>query len=346
MAHLREKKGNFYAEFYDRERKPRRRWVPLDARDRRSAVVAMRRYEKEYLRGRYDPWALPEGTLPPAPITLKEQVEAFLQRYENERTKAGYRKVLTQFRTQTGCLYLEDVTAAHVQAFLDGRKAVTQRNYYAHLRAFLRASGSPATDGVAVPPARGKRVPKALRKGEYELLLGATKREPWFHAFVQVAWITGMRPREILALRWSAIDAEGGVIYLSDTKTDDENTVPYYAELGPILATLPRRNDLVFPSPIGGSIRSVSSASHTFLKYRKELGIRKDVSLYGLRHGFGSFLAEAGVHVSVIQEAMRHRDTATTMLYIHAAKAHVRKAVEGARAYRGALPERPENNGD
>jgi hypothetical protein len=66
MAHLREKKGNYYAEFYDPQRQPKRKWVTLRSRHKAAAQSRMYELQRKYHAGAYDPWEDPSDRPSPS----------------------------------------------------------------------------------------------------------------------------------------------------------------------------------------------------------------------------------------------------------------------------------------
>lgn len=83
MPHLRKKGVHYYAEFYDPDRHPKRKWVPLRTKDKQAATHKLTDFDRRFARGEYDPWqdrapdeglrranktgrvALPHGEAPP-----------------------------------------------------------------------------------------------------------------------------------------------------------------------------------------------------------------------------------------------------------------------------------------
>jgi hypothetical protein len=56
MASLVEIKGNYYLQFFDGNKSPSRKKVPLGTQRKRVAKKLKRKYEDAYALGEYDPW--------------------------------------------------------------------------------------------------------------------------------------------------------------------------------------------------------------------------------------------------------------------------------------------------
>jgi site-specific recombinase XerD len=72
---------------------------------------------------------------------------------------------------------------------------------------------------------------------------------------------------------------------------------------------------------------SVASVKSLTKKYLCAAG-RPDLSAHSLRHHFGTSLYARSGKLTVVQEALGHRDIATTARYARATEAEIRQAVE------------------
>lgn len=75
---LREKKGWFYADFYDPDRQPTRKWVALGTENRRVAERKLTRLGDQYLRDDYDPWQPDAAQAARGPVSFTDAAEAYL----------------------------------------------------------------------------------------------------------------------------------------------------------------------------------------------------------------------------------------------------------------------------
>ena len=63
--------------------------------------------------------------------------------------------------------------------------------------------------------------------------------------------------------------------------------------------------------------RPFSTITRVFHRLRNISGLGEDVKIHSLRHGFATYLAEAGLNAPAIQQAMGHQDYRTSTIYIH-----------------------------
>jgi len=184
---------------------------------------------------------------------------------------------------------------------------------------------------------------------------------PNFAAWLQVAAFTGMRPGELDALRWSAVDFEAGVIHVSEqwsagsaTFTTPKNGQARDALLTrparDALLSLPRESDFCFVNLRGGHFTPSSRAYH-WKAIRAAAGY--DGTLYlATRHFAGAYMTDVLEQSSedvaialghtdggaLVRKLYGHRDTALAL-------GRVRRAYEGAatvtplRAVRAPAPE-------
>jgi integrase len=183
-----------------------------------------------------------------------------------------------------------------------------------------------------------------------------TADDPELGMFVRLAAMTGARRSEVLALRWSDIDLEHGIVLISrgivmgpdglvekDTKTHQSRRVA--VDAATVIALTAHRDSVsqraevcgtslavdafVFSSDVQGREPWVpDSVSHRFRTAGRRVGL-PDVRLHDLRHYVATRLLSAGVDVRTVAGRLGHRNAATTLnVYAHFVPESDRRAAE------------------
>jgi integrase len=167
----------------------------------------------------------------------------------------------------------------------------------------------------------------------------------------------GMRLGEVLAVRWTDVDLDGGRIRVSATMYRGERTEPKTTRSRRTVA-LPgfavtylrehrkaqaaRRLEsvawldegYVFDRG-GGMPMSVESVGHRFAKIVDGLGLGQ-VRFHDLRHAYATRLLEAGVNPKIVSEALGHASVGITLdLYSHVLPSMSRTAADAIEAVFG-----------
>jgi integrase len=170
-----------------------------------------------------------------------------------------------------------------------------------------------------------------------------------YHTLFAVAWASGLRAGEILALNVDDIDFRRRTIRVHKS-SDDATRVIHQTKTKKSTATLPMPSaldgllqnyltnhwtanpaGLLFPNRKGTRPRLRDNVVRYGLKpVLKKLGIpSKDTGLHAFRHGLATELVERCVPMTVLQQQMRHADVRTTLkIYSHAIPETQRDAME------------------
>jgi integrase len=161
-----------------------------------------------------------------------------------------------------------------------------------------------------------------------QLMQALDTEEPIIGNMFRLVLLTGLRRGELMKLSWSDFDPERKTLLLRDTKAGKDQLLPISEDAIQLLLDQPRHPNnsaLVFPSPQGCQW-SKSSLDRVF----KRISSRADLPpgfrlLHGLRHQYGSKLAEAGATIVEIRDLMRHSDVQVSERYLHTTKDHLLK---------------------
>src|SRR5437016_2539097 len=159
-------------------------------------------------------------------------------------------------------------------------------------------------------------------------------------SLVTVAIGTGMRRGDQLNLLWEKVDFQRNVIYVPNSKTGKDYSVPMNEDVRNTLLQLRNQSnpaEYVFVNP--ETNKPYTDVKRSFGTACRFVGIR-GLHWHDLRHTFGTRLAEAGCSEATIASLMGHSDPQTTRRYTHATDRAKRAAVEAVRILRPAhLPQ-------
>lgn len=120
--------------------------------------------------------------------------------------------------------------------------------------------GQHIRDGNPVKQVRRPRIDnrreRRLQAGEWQKLLDAVNetRLPLMKPLLSLAFATGMRRGELLAMRWKDVDFDRSTVFLPQTKNGRARTVPLSPTALDVLRALPRTSDRCVPLS-GNSVR-------------------------------------------------------------------------------------------
>ena len=251
-----------------------------------------------------------------------------------------------RFLEGSGKCDVDDVTTQDVEGFvallfsLDYAASSTDRALMAvrSLHRFLAGEGlaqtNPARDVAA--PKLESRLPDVLSIAQAQALLDqpfpqtATGRRD--RAILEVLYGCGLRVSELCGLDQREAMLEDELLLVLG-KGSKERVVPIsgtallalreYLDVGrPQLHRMARPTDAVFLNVRGGRL-SRQSVHAICEKYGRLVGVR-GLHPHTLRHSFATHLVEGGADLRVVQELLGHASIATTQIYSHVDRTHIR----------------------
>ena len=152
-------------------------------------------------------------------------------------------------------------------------------------------------------------------------------------AMLEVLFSTGMRISELINLKIKQIDKSGRIFVLGKGKKERfvYLTPRARTHLEAYLATRTDDSPFTFIPYRGQNAasrdRKISPVylQDTIKKYRELLDINLPISAHSLRHGFATYLAEAGANPAAIQVLLGHESLETTTRYVHASDSYAQK---------------------
>lgn len=143
---------------------------------------------------------------------------------------------------------------------------------------------------------------------------------------VRLLALTGLRMREVLTLRWEAVDFEGGRLHLADTKTG-KRTLPVGGAALRALEQAPRQEGNPYVCPGDREGCHLVGLRKIWYRLRERAGL-DDVRIHDLRHSYASVGAGGGFALPILGALLGHSQPQTTARYAHLADDPLRQAAE------------------
>lgn len=279
-----------------------------------------------------------------------------IRRVEPSTARSDRGRLNAHLWPRWGDVKLSRITSTDVQVWInqladrdDLSPATVQRILHllsASMKAAVRAgrlASNPCT-GITAPSA-GAAKERFLTKAEF-WAIHTYLNQPYNDAAVLLAY-TGLRFGELAGLHWSRVNLDQKMLTVAETwdsaagrvkgypKSRKPRHVPLAAEAVDVLMARPPdigmcglahtsgptcSSSLVITSTTGLMPIDSSAMRRAFETALESAGIGH-ARLHDLRHTFGSWLAQAGIPVGMIQAIMGHASLVTTQKYTHFAPA-------------------------
>jgi integrase/recombinase XerD len=141
----------------------------------------------------------------------------------------------------------------------------------------------------------------------------------------------GLRAGEVVRLKVKHIDSAQKIIRVEQSKGRKDRNVMLSRDTLDLLrqwwkvrrsrdeSGMPSEERWLFPGNRPGKPMSTRHLNRLFHKAAQAAGIKKRVTLHGLRHSFATHLLERGTNIRVIQALLGHSKLETTARYAHVA---------------------------
>jgi integrase/recombinase XerD len=292
-------------------------------------------------------------------------IERFLEMMSAERgaganTLAAYRRDLLDFAAHGGDLlqasredvktYLRGLT--DLAAASQARRLSALRQFYGFLFAEEMRSDNP-TDAVDSPRA-ARPLPKILSAADMEKMIDCAAAQAAKNpegkrllAIVEMLYAAGLRVSELAGLPLAAVKGKDGFVLVRG-KGNKERLAPMNAAahvavkdyLDVRAQFLPKKST---PQSMARAERYLfcSRGAQGFLTRQRLHQLLKALALQAgldpakvsphvLRHAFATHLVEGGADLRSVQTMLGHADIATTEIYTHVAKDHLRRVMQKA----------------
>ena len=176
-------------------------------------------------------------------------------------------------------------------------------------------------------PSQNKSLPMILSKGEIANIIDTEKNQK-HRLLIMLIYSSGLRVSEVVALKKEHIDFSRQVIFINMGKGRKDRYTMLSEKVSRFLKDYFKIFEIeswIFPGQKEDKHLSVRSAQAIFTKAARNAGIKKKVSIHGLRHSFATHLLESGTDIHYIQSLLGHSSLRTTERYAHVAKRNVLK---------------------
>ncbi len=288
---------------------------------------------------------------------MKHYIRDYMTMLKVERNLArnsldSYERDLTQYHdflsTNLKLKSVLNVTLGHIRSYLrhlndkglagnSVKRAVSSiRTYHNYLSAEGIMQDNPAQ--LLDTPKVTKKLPSFLTIQEVDTILSVIpEKAPMARrdlAIFEMMYSCGLRVTELCNFKTSDILWDSEMIRVSG-KGDKQRFVP----IGPIARdnlknylnherpTYADKNPNVAEVFLSRNGRKLTRMMIWLLlkKWTEAAGIDKEVSPHTLRHSFATHLLEGGADLRSVQEMLGHSDIATTQIYTHLDKAHLKE---------------------
>lgn len=156
---------------------------------------------------------------------------------------------------------------------------------------------------------------------------------PRDRAMLELFYSSGLRLSELVGLRWSDLDLDGGEVRVLG-KGRKTRIVPVGRYAIAALRVLGDATGRLPESPVfrgrGGAAINPRTVQIRLRKLALANGFAKHVHPHLLRHTFASHMLESSGDLRAVQELLDHADIATTQIYTHLDFQHLAKVYDAA----------------
>jgi integrase/recombinase XerD len=215
------------------------------------------------------------------------------------------------------------------------RKTSAIRSFFKFLTQEGILPANPASQLSAQKP--GRPLPRVLHMVQIQKILDAPDvskpagvRD---RAILELIYSSGLRVSELVDLHRESVMANTGTLRVTG-KGSKERIVPvgeialqwiqkYLAEARSQIDKGKPRKWLFLSNR--GSRMTRQTVWHLLKKYARRAGVHSKLSPHTLRHSFATHLIEGGADLRSVQEMLGHSSVATTQIYTHVSRKHLRE---------------------
>ena len=342
MAKVAKRRGRYVLDYYDNQGKRVRETLP-DGTTLKKAKDRLRDIEESLAKGNY----IPTKKIPSFKETAAEWIK---QKKQNLRasTWSVYEGHTRNHFPEFDDLKISRIDTAMIEQFIqkrrdDGMKLGTLRKILVTLGQIMayavrhryidynpvrdaerpRGQGNEKDDKICI-----------LKPDEINLFLAAVEGQK-YQTFFKLAIMSGARQGELVGLKWSDVDWKNNQVHIQrtfnnqkmyDVKTKTSNR---RIDIGPSMmadlkkwrvASMPNKNDLIFPNAAGQPMNHNNLTSRHFFPALERAKLDR-IRFHDLRHTKVSLMIDQQENIKYIQSQMGHSSpTVTLNVYAHLMK--------------------------
>ena len=265
-------------------------------------------------------------------MTFKEYGAYALEVTKSERNAFSHKENLQKFNVlckRFGDMPLGDIKPSHVRDWQNtiGLKPKTIRNYRSVFNMIMKMAtldeliNRNPLEAVKAPKVKLER-PEIYTLEEMRKILATSSGK--YRAFFQLAFFSGMRPGEIIALKWTNIDFSKKQILVDSRIREGVVDLPKGGKVR-LINMLPQaedalkvqqmdtglRSEYVFVNKYGHAYYQIDSINYKFKSICKKAGVRVD-SLYNMKDTFITNMLQTGQNETWLTQQIGHDEISTT----------------------------------
>jgi integrase/recombinase XerD len=181
--------------------------------------------------------------------------------------------------------------------------------------------------GEFTRPRPQHRLPNVLSKEEVKRILDSPMNEK-HRAMLSLVYACGLRRSELIELVPGDLERDRKLLWIRQSKGFKDRVVPLSEKVIQmidlyIIHYRPKR--YLFEGQYPGNRYSAASLDKVFKEANRRAGLKREVTLHGLRHSYATHLLESGTDLRYIQELLGHRSSRTTEIYTHVTTKSIQK---------------------
>lgn len=166
-------------------------------------------------------------------------------------------------------------------------------------------------------PKKEEKIPELLSRSEVAKIIGHCFN-PKFQVALKLAYATGLRVSEVVALRVRDLDGERNVIRVLNSKGNKDREIEFTESVKKLLRHYWREycpQDTLFYSQNPRSPLSKATLQRAYTAAKLKAEVHKTGGIHGLRHAYATHQLEGGMSLPQLQQQLGHKHISCTLRY-------------------------------